>query len=182
MSKYANQTLQGPEMVRAAQALRQDRDSKQQWPYPWVYPPPGAIRVLAGADATGTIVTPAQNLAAVQGLAYTVDEGFQFALTHLVVMFLKDTGPSPVAPGSFTWSLDVNLPVGVSSFQGSPVQGFSNVDVPLGSLFYPWPLLMCEFFQPNDCIRSKFVNISLGVDAPNYFKTLLLGWKWPASR
>jgi hypothetical protein len=174
-------TLQGPEAIQAAESLRQSRDSKEQWPYPWVYPPPGAIRVQAGVDSTGTIVTPAQNVAAVQGLAYTVDEGFQFALTDLVVIYINGTTASlGAAPGSFTWSLDVNLPVGVNTFQGSPVQGFGSVDVPLGALYLPWRLPMPEMFQPNDTIRSKFVNLTLGIGAPNYFKTILLGWKWPA--
>ena len=175
-------TLQGPEAVMAANALRQERDSKQQWPYPWSFPPPGAIRVLAGADATGTIVTPAQNVAAVQGLAYTVDEGFQFALTDLVVIaIIGTTSVQGVAPGAFTWSLDVNLPVGVTTFQGSPIQGFASVDIPLGNLFEPWRLSMPELFQPNDTIRSKFVNVSLNVGTGNWFKTILLGWKWPAA-
>lgn len=182
-SGYRNGTvLQGPEAILAGAAVRADRESKQQWPYPWSYPPPGATRVTAGLDASGTIVTPAQNVAAVQGLAYTVDQGFQFALTGLVVIYINGTTANlGIAPGAFTWSLDVNLPVGVSSFQGSPVQGFTAVDVPIGSLSAPWPLPMPEFFQSNDCIRSKFVNLSASVGAPNYFKTVLLGWKWPAS-
>jgi hypothetical protein len=182
MTPTYRRTLQGPEAVAAANALRMERDSKQQWPYAWSYPPPGAIRVLAGADSSGTIVTPAQNVAAVQGLAYTVDEGFQFALTDLVVIaIITNSGNQGVAPGAFTWSLDVNLPVGVTTFQGSPIQGFASVDVPLGNLYEPWPVSMPELFQPNDTIRSKFVNVSLNVGAPNYFKTIFLGWKWPVA-
>jgi hypothetical protein len=172
--------LQGPEAIQAAHALQQERDSKQSWPYSWVYPPPGATRVQAGADASGTIVTPTQAQPAVQGLAYTVDEGFQFALTHLVVIYLNAT-TSLSNPGAFTWSLDVNLPVGVATYQGSPVQGFASVDVPLGSLVRPWRLQMPELFQPGDVIRSKFVNVSLTAGGTNWFKTILLGWKWPVA-
>jgi hypothetical protein len=173
--------LQGPEMIQATHALQQERASKQQWPFPWSYPPPGATRVLAGANAAGTIVTPTQAQPAVQGLLYTVDEGFQFAFTHLVVLHLNATTSIAGAPGAFTWSLDVNLPVGVATYQGSPIQGFANVDVPLGSLTRPWQLEMPEMFQPADAIRSKFVNVSVAVGAPNYFKTILLGWKWPVA-
>jgi hypothetical protein len=185
MSTYAGpvifrRTLQGPEATIAAEALRQERDSKQQWPYPWIYPPPGATRVQAGADASGTIVAPVL-ATPTQGLAYTVDEGFQFALTHLVVIFINSTTANQgVAPGAFLWSLTVNQPVGVTTFQGSPVQGFASLDVPLGNLVIPWPLEMPELFQPNDTVRSVFTNVSLGVGAPNYLKTILLGWKWPA--
>lgn len=179
MSRYGT-VLQGPESIAAAQALRNERAQKEQWPYPWVYPPPGAIRVLAGGDSSGTIVTPAQNVAAVQGVAYTVDEGFQFALTELVVAYFNTTTANTgIAPGAFKWSLDVDSPVGLTSFQGSPIQGLTNIDVPLGSLVLPWPLRMPELFQPNQTIRSKFVNVSLAVGLPNYFKTILLGWKWP---
>ena len=165
-------------MVQAADALRKERGQKQQWPYPWSYPPPGAIRVIAGADTSGTLVTPAL-ATPTQGLLYTVDEGFQFVLTELVVIYINgSTSNQGVPPGGFTWSLTVNQPVGVSSFQGSPIQGFTNVDVPLGSIGYPWPLEMPEFFQPNDQIRSVFTNVALSVGGANWFKTLLLGWKW----
>jgi hypothetical protein len=84
-----------------------------------------------------------------------------------------------VNPGDFLWSLTLNQPVGVTTFQGSPIQGLTNVDVPLGTLQIPWPLECAELFQPNDCIRSVFTNVALGDGVPNYFKTLLLGWKWP---
>ena len=175
-------TLQGPEAIQAAHALQQEREAKQQWPYPWSFPPPGATRVTAGADASGTIPTPLQNIAPVQGLLYTVDEGMQFVLTDIVVLYINtNTANLGAAPGSFLWSLDVNLPAGTFSFQGSPIQGFANVDVPLGSLWEPWPMKMPELFQPNDAIRSKFVNVSLAEGAPNYFKTIILGWKWPVA-
>jgi hypothetical protein len=55
------------------------------------------------------------------------------------------------------------------------------VDVPLGTLQIPWPLECAELFQPNDAIRSVFTNVAMGTGAQNYFKTLLLGWKWPVA-
>jgi hypothetical protein len=169
--------LEGPEIIDAAQPTSEP-ESKRMWPYPWTYPPPGATRVQAGMDASGTIVTPAQGVAAVQGLLYVVDQGFQFALTDVIVIYINTTTANQgCAPGSFLWSLDVNSPVGVPFLQGSPIQGFTNIDVP--TLALPWPLRMPEFFGPNDAIRSKFVNVSLAVGAPNYFKTILLGWRWP---
>jgi hypothetical protein len=112
-------------------------------------------------------------------LAYTVDEGFQFALQAIVIEYLNAGAIGLVNPGDFLWSLTLNQPVGVTTFQGSPIQGLTNVDVPLGTLQIPWPLECAELFQPNDCIRSVFTNVALGDGVPNYFKTLLLGWKWP---
>lgn len=176
-----NGVLQGPESIAAAQALREQRASKSSWPYPWSFPPPGAIRVTAGADASGTLVVPTVLAGATEGLVYTVDEGFQFALEALIVTYIKAGFPGAVNPGDFLWSLTLNQPVGVTTFQGSPIQGLSNVDVPLGTLQIPWPLVCAEIFQPNDAIRSVFTNVALTDGIPNYLKTILLGWKWPVS-
>jgi hypothetical protein len=177
MSNGYSSVLQGPETIAAAQELRQERASKSQWPYPWTFAPPGAIRVTAGLDATGTILVPTAAAGATLGLAYTVDEGFQFALEKLVAIYL---GGAILLPGDFTWSLTLNQPIGVTTFQGSPIQGFGNVDVPLGSLQFPWPLEKPEIFAPNDTIRSVFTNVNLPDGAGNFFKTIFLGWKWPA--
>jgi len=172
--------LQGPDAIAAAQALREERALKSHWPFPWCFPPPGAIRVTAGADTSGTLAVPVAGTPT-QGLLYTVDEGFQFALEALVVEYLNSGSPGLWNPGDALWSLTLNQPVGVTTFQGSPIQGFSNVDVPLGTLQIPWPLECAEMFQPNDAIRSVFTNVALGTGAQNYFKTLLLGWKWPVA-
>lgn len=171
-------TLQGPDSIAAAQALRESRASKSQWPFPWSFPPPGATRVTAGAGTSGTLAVPAAGTPT-QGLLYTVDEGFQFALEAIVVEYTNAGVHGAVVPGSFLWSLTLNQPVGVFTFQGAPIQGFTYCDVGLGTLQIPWPLLCAELFQPNDEIRSVFTNVSVGVGDPNYFKTILLGWKWP---
>ena len=172
-------TLFGPESVAAAHSLRETVAAKSQWPYPWIYPPPGARRVTAGADSSGTIVVPTVAAGVTQGLLYTVTQGYQFALEALVVQYLAAGAPGSVIPGQFTWSIDLNLPVGVTSFQGSPIQGFTTVDVQLGNLVIPWPLVCPEIFQGGDVIRSKFTNVTTPDGAPNYFKTILLGWEWP---
>lgn len=170
--------LQGPEAIAGAQVLREDRINKTRWPYPWVYPPEFAVRVTAGADTSGTLEVPVA-ATPTQGLLYTVDEGFQFALESLVVTYLNSGTTGLWGPGDALWSMTVNQPVAISSFQGSPVQGFANVDVPLGTLQIPWPLFSAELFQPNDAIRIVFNNVALGSGSPNFFKALLLGWKWP---
>jgi hypothetical protein len=166
--------LEGPDSMPAAEAVRDLASQKREWPYPWLFPPPGAVRVSAGLDSSGTLLVPVAGVAT-QGLLYTVDEGFQFALEKLVVIFIGGT----VLPGDFTWSLTRNQPVGVSSFQGVTVQGFQNVDVPLGSLQIPWPLECPELFDPNDAIRVALTNVNLTSGAGNFFKSILLGWRWP---
>ena len=172
--------LQGPAAIHAAQALREQIAADTQWPYPWSYPPPGATRVTAGADASGSLLVPVAGTLT-QGLLYKVSEGFQFALTELVVEYLNDGAHGKWKPGAATWSLTRNQPVGVFTFQGSPVQGLTNVDVGLGALQIPWPLECAEVFQPNDEIRVVFTNSSILDGDPNYFKAILLGWKWPVA-
>lgn len=179
VSRRANSVLQGPESIAAAQQLREERAAKSQWPYPWSFPPPGAIRVTAGADASGTIPVPVA-ATPTQGLLYTVDEGFQFALEAIVVEYINSGVIGLWSPGDVLWSLTLNTPVAVATFQGSPIQGFNLVDVPLGTLQIPWPMVCAELFQPNDAIRSVFTNVNLAAGAPNFLKTILLGWKWPA--
>lgn len=176
MSRYG--MLQGPDSIAGAQALREDRVNKTRWPYPWVFPPEGAVRVTAGADTSGTLAVPAAGTPT-QALLYVVDEGFQFALEALVVVYLNAGAVGLWGPGDALWSLTLNQPVGISTFQGSPVQGFSNVDVPLGSLVRPFDLWCPELFEPNDAVRVVLNNVALGEDDPNFFKAILLGWKWP---
>ena len=150
------------------------RRMKSGWPFPSIFPSRSARRVTI----QGSILVPAVGVLT-EGLAFTVDQGYQFALEKLVVQFYSAGAVGVADPGSFLWSLDLNAPIGVSNFIGSPVQGFTQVDVPLGSVVLPWPLAAPEVFAPNDCLRCKFLNVSLGPGAPNYFKVLLLGWLWP---
>jgi hypothetical protein len=170
--------LRGPESIAAAQQLREEIRAKSQWPFPWVFPPPGAIRVTAGADSSGTLIVPAV-ATPTQGLLYTVDEGFLFAPDALVVEYLNDGVRGDTNPGDFLWSMTLNSPVGVGNFQGSPIQGFTAVDVPLGTLQIPWPV-GCDIYSPNDAIRIVVTNVNLSTGAPNYIKSILRGWTWPA--
>jgi hypothetical protein len=171
-------TLEGPASVIAANLIRERREQQTQWPYPWIYPPPEAIRVTAGADTSGSLLVPAA-ATPTQGLLYTVDEGFQFCLDRLVVEYIAAGQVGAWNPGDATWSITANQPVGVTSFQGYVVQGFSAVDVPLGSLQIPWPLEMPELFDAGDQVRVVFTNTNLAQGAGNTFKSILLGWRWP---
>jgi hypothetical protein len=164
--------LEGPESVIGADKVRDLRTQKLEWPYDYLYPPPGAIRVTAGADASGTIVVPVAATPTL-GLAFTVDEGFYFALEALVV---TPVGAGAVLPGDFKWSLTVDQTPGVSSLQGLQVQGFTNVDVGLGTLQIPWPLECPEIYSPNDTIRVIVTNVNIG---GGFIKSMLLGWRWP---
>ena len=167
-------TLDGPSSIAAADEVRKLREQKSEWPYNYLFPPPGAIRVTAGADSSGTLVVPVAGTPT-EGLVYTVDEGFLFALEALVVIYAN----AETLPGDFTWSLTLNAPGGVTDFQALTVQGFAGVDVPLGTLQIPWPLECPEVFNPNDRIAVLFNNANLTSGAGNFFKAIFLGWRWP---
>jgi hypothetical protein len=172
--------LQGPEAIQAAQQLMQERRAKGSWPYAWSYPPPDAERVTAGLDSSGTIPVPVA-ATETEGLLYTVDDGFNFVLVSLVVEYINAGKLGAPDPGDFTWSLTKNRPAGVNTFQGSAVQGFSEVDLPLGTFQIPWPLVCGEIFAPGDQIRTLFTNTNLTPADPNFFKSILLGWRWPVA-
>ncbi len=158
----------------AMKALMIHMDRKGEWPYPWLFGPPGAIRVTA----QDVIAVPTVAAGETVGLTYTVPQGFTFALSRIVV----EPFAGSVNPGDFLWSLDLNAPEAVPTFQGAPIQGLTLVDVPLGNLEFPWPLSCPEIFNPNDTIRAKFRNVNLAPGAPNLLKTILLGWIWPVNQ
>jgi hypothetical protein len=169
----------GPQAIRAATQLAKIQDRRDQWPYPWSFPPPSASRVTIGLGTEGTLAAPAPATQA-QVLEYTVRSGFMFWLVSIVQVYLG-TGFTP-GSGDIIWSLDRNTPLGGGTLQGSPIQGFQAVDVPLGSLVLPWTLDMPEVFQPYDVIRSKVLTTSaIPAGAPNYFKSVFRGWLAPAT-
>lgn len=166
--------VSGVEAVQAVRRLKQLQSQRDEWPYPWSFPPPNAIRV----KATGSIAAPTPTVQAVV-VSYTVPTGFMFYLTRLVQAY---TGAGLVPGcGDATWTLDKNVPLGYPYLQGSVVQGFSADTVPLGDFILPWVLDTPEVLEAGDTARSKVlttVNITAG--DPNWFTSVLLGWLVPA--
>lgn len=174
----------GPQAVKTITKLGRMQDRRDQWPYPWLFPPPSAKRVTIGLGAEGTLAAPAPATQATV-LSYEVPGGQQFLLTSIVQIYLgpdgKGTGFVP-GSGSILWTLDRNSPLGLVVPQGSVIQDFAAVDVALGSLVYPWTLDMPELFSPWDAIRSKvIVTAAIPTGAPNYFKSIFRGWLYPAT-
>jgi len=161
-----------PEIEEMMRVLRH-REMLAEYPYPWTFPRPGAIPVRS----FGTITVPAAGVPTVVN-AFTVNQGYFFALTHLVVEIISGGHMTGITPGLFNWSLDLNTP-DVSSFEAQSVQGFQGVDVPIGSLEIPWPLDCPELFNPNDTIRVRMTNIALSSGPGNSCKVAFIGWRWP---
>lgn len=165
----------GVEAVKAVRKLQQTQSQRDEWPYPWSFPPPNAIRV----KAVGSIAAPTPTVQAVV-VAYTVPTGFWFALTRIVQTVEAANAFLP-GRGDATWTLDKNVPLGYPYIQGSVVQGFGADVVPLGSYQIPWILDVPEILEAGDTVQSKVLTtVAIPAGDPNYFTSILLGWLVPA--
>jgi len=166
----------GPEAVKAAASIAAIQDRRDEWPYPWSFPPPRATRV----QRIGSLLSPAP-ATETQILLYRVPQGYRFWLTKVVMNYLG-TGFTP-GTGDILWTLDKNRPVGVAPLQGEIIQGFGGLTVPLGSFVFPWPLEMPELLGPTDELRSKVTTTAaIPVGSNNWFHAMFLGWLEPETK
>lgn len=172
----------GPEAVKAAAAIAAVEDRRDQWPYPWSFPPPNAKRVFR----VGSLLAPAAPVfpaltVTTEVLAYQVPQGYRFWLCSIVQVYI---GAGFVAgSGDILWTLDKNRPIGVAPLQGEVVQGFAAVGLPLGSLAYPWPLDMPELLGPTDILRSKVTTTNaIPQGNSNFFHSIFSGWLEPETK
>lgn len=165
---------QGPESVKAADALRRDQERRDLWPYAWVYPPPASER----RNPEGYIVTPAVSATPVLVFQYKVPSGFQFELQS--VMFCAvTTGYVPIGnPGDFLFTINKNTPSAGTAPQGSPLADLQLVPFPFGSPIQgPVELARSENFQPTDIVSLFVTNISGAVGSPNFIVGMFAGWQ-----
>lgn len=163
--------------VFAANKLRSNKKRSEQWPYPWSYPPPGALNVMP----SGSIPAP-QVGQQTQVLAYRVPIGLKFYLVGIIQQF---AGSGFVeGAGSALWTLDKDSPVssGSQPVQSSSVAWFLNLPFTLGSFDHgPIYLAMPELFAATTIIRSKVTTAAGGITpgGSNFFTTILFGWTVP---
>lgn len=180
------QVVTGAEAVRATSKLMHEEARRDQWPYEWLYPPPGAELV----HQVGNIPAPA---AATQTLvnSYTVPNNLRFVLAGLVQICLS-TAFVP-GSGSARWVLDVNIAVGAVAPPGYRLQGFANelvsstvtagMTIPYGlyqggfiPYWFPRPFIL----NPTDVLRSKVTTTAdIPPGSPNFFITVFDGWLLP---
>lgn len=175
----------GVSHVARARALLARKDSKDRWPYFWLFPPASADDTIV----TGGIVLPAITFSPSvysQVLQYNVPSGMCFILTGVVAQAaVAGDLNSAFAPGdgSMLFTLDVSQPTTSAVPVGAPVKGYNNLSVPLGSFqFGPWPLSKPRLFNPLDQLRWKVTNVSLTVPSPNdiWVACGLFGYTMPA--
>lgn len=157
--------------ARAAAIERQD-----QWPYPWVYMPPGGRPF----NARGSLVAPAYgagNQAVVT--SYEVPAGYMGVLTHL---FWQYIGTGFVeGSGTIVATVDINTPLGVSAVDGYSLPDFADMTLSVGDQKYPWPIPGGWVADEGQILRLKaYTTATVTVGAGNYIHGGLLGWIWPA--
>ena len=181
MRSMSPRIVTGPEAVKAAASIAAVQDRRNQWPYPWSFPPPDAKRVFA----VGSIDSPAVATLS-QVLLYRVPQGFRFWLCSILQVY---AGAGWVAgSGDILWTLDKNRPVGVPTIQGEGIQGFQNIGIGLGamlngSVMYMMPLSQPELLAPTDELRSKVLTTAaIPVGGSNYFHSIFEGWLEPETK
>jgi hypothetical protein len=173
-----SRTLTGPKIMRGGEAIRRMDEAKNQWPYNWIMAPRNSIR----QDPMSYIASPAvgaANQATI--LTFSVPSGYMFVMTQLLIGAFTTGMVGTGNPGDFQCSVDKNTPLGGGALQGSPLADWSNIPFNQGSLLWgPLQLPRPEIFDPEDVIRAKVINNSLGVGAPNFFCAQFGGWLLPA--
>jgi len=173
-------------LVDAAQSLAvsAQRARQSQWPFPWVYPPPGSEE-----RCPQSLVVAPTNAVLTELLAFKVPDGFFFRITGLLFTYIG----IPVDDGSqlVTWNLDVDVPTAPSGSITLPalaggyrVQDFGVVKTHLGSLdFGPWPIDGPLIIDPLATVRVKVTTtVPFTVGPPARFVTRLRGYIWPENR
>lgn len=168
----------GPEAIQAAELERRLQSRRNKWPYEWVYPPPDSQRVHQEASIDVGTLTPAVQA---QVLSYQVQNNYYFYLNGLVLLYI---GTNTFVPGdgNVVFGLDINVPIGVSSPQGYPVQGFDNSGIPKGAyisgIFAPYPLApKPELIGPEDILRAK-ITVSASITQGRVI-AIFDGWLQP---
>lgn len=157
--------VSGVEQIRAAAKLAKLQRNRDLWPYEWVFPPADRERVhQEGTADVSTMTAGSANLV----LSYQVQNNYRFMLNGVVLLYIGN-GVFVPGDGNMVFGLDVNAPIGVTSLQGYPVQGFDGSGIPKGAyasgVYAPYPLAPCpEIIGPSDTLRAK-VTPSAGIVA-----------------
>ena len=159
----AQRVVSGAEALKAAELLRRLQERRELWPYPWVFPPPDSERVHVEGSVDVSTLTAGT---AAQILAYEVQGNYQFRLNGLVQLYIGQ-GVFVPGDGNVVWGLDINVPIGVTSLQGYPVQGFDGSGIPKGlyqsGISAPYPLApKPEVIGPENTLRAK-VTVTAGI-------------------
>jgi hypothetical protein len=166
----------GPQLIQAGEAIRRQQEGRDLWPYPWVMPPVDAEE----RQPMGAIASPAVGAQA-QILQFSVPSGYRFWLGAVLIgAFGNNQVPIGIPGQDFVLTIDKNTPLGAPVIQSSPLADWTAIPFNMGSLYFgPEILRRAREFAPEDIIRAKVLNVSLGVGAPNMFCAKFAGYLVP---
>ena len=181
----ALRVVTGPEAVKALFAEDQQQRRRDQWPFPWAFPPESAAPVIR----VGSVLVPALGTEA-EVLRYDVPAGLQFAFCGIIQLY-QGAGFN-FGSLDIKWTVDTDSPLGVPALMANPLPGLFEISIPLGGFVGPGatnlggfgaPFMFAKPFilKPETELRSKATavqNVSTG--DPNYFISVFTGFTWPA--
>lgn len=168
-----------PGLVQAATKVLLSRPRS----YASVIPPENAEYVFqpqtTPCDANGTTV---------ELLAYSVEPGFLFRMTGLLVTYVGQ--PLADGLGQTAFTLDVDMPTDIGGTvvfpvlpSGQTMKGFDSWDFHLGSLDNgPWKIPGPMLYDPGEVVRLKVVTASPFPETAVSFIAIFEGWTWPQKR
>lgn len=166
----AKRIANGPDLIRAADAVRRAELNRDAWPFPHVYPPVNSQRRNPVAFVASPVLA-----AQVVVLAFSVPSGFWFYLQQLGLYYQG----ALANPGDFLFTVDRNVPLGVTG-QGNVLTDLGNVPFSFGSIQNgPITLPRTELLAPTDLLQIKVTNVAAGVGAGTWFGAQLGGWLVP---
>src|ERR1039458_15954 len=162
----------GPDLMRAGDAIRRAEKNRDAWPFPHVYPPVNSIR----RDPMGYCLAPAA-AAQVVILGWSVPSGYWFFMKWLGLYYQGET----FAAGAFLLTVDRNTPLGIPGL-GSVETDLQNIPFPFGSFEHGLiELPRTQLFAPEDLIQAKVTNVSITPGTPNSFGAYFGGWLVPTN-
>lgn len=174
MKPATARALTGVQAIDAAEKLREKLQRQSDWPYVHIFPPPNSIPWHAFTQTP--VAVPAMG-ASVAALTYQVPEGLR---AYMIGILQNYSGGTGLNPGDLSWTVTQNQPVGISDFQGAPVQGLTAIPVPLGEWQYGvwWPFPRAYEFEPDTVLRSMVKNVTgnIPAGAPNVLISGFFGW------
>lgn len=151
------------------------RQILEDWPYPWIYQPPGYVpfyrRDSIEAPAYGSLT---------EIVSYTVPSGFWGVITGFY--FAPVLAAWLEGDGNVQGRLDVNRPIAASLATGYDLNDWALIETTIGAIGRAEPIER-NILRDGETVRLK-VNLvgTVGVGAPNFIHGGIRGYIWPARR